>query len=366
MLAKAACEAEDGVFADFDMNEAEWREFHLAGWLHDCGKVTTPEYVVDKATKLETIYNRIHEIRMRFEVLRRDATIEYLEALQGGHGDPEVLKAELDARIAALAGDFAFVAECNVGGEFMSQERIDRLERIAQTPWRRHFDDRLGLSLAELQRLGKIEPARLPATEALLADKKEHIVRRPKGDGLAYDHKAYGINMEVPRHLYNLGELYNLRVARGTLTPEEYFKIKEHAIHTLIMLEQLPFPKQLARVPQFAASHHETMAGNGYPKGLDGGALPVQARVLAIADIFEALTASDRPYKKAKTLSEAMRIMSFMRNDRHIDADLFDLFLTSGAYRVFAEKHLKPEQLDEVDIARFLSKPREEKETQAS
>ncbi len=357
MLAKAACEAEDGVFADFDMNETEWREFHLAGWLHDCGKVTTPEYVVDKATKLETIYNRIHEIRMRFEVLLRDARIAYLEALQGPAADPEALKAELETRIETLKNDFAFIAECNVGGEFMDPERISRLENLAQTTWKRYFDDRLGLSNAEHLRIGKIAPVALPAEELLLADKKEHVIRRPKGEGLSYDPKAYGINMEVPRHLYNLGELYNLRVARGTLTPEEYFKIKEHAIHTLIMLEQLPFPKQLARVPQFAAAHHETMAGTGYPRGIEAQTLPVQARILAIADIFEALTASDRPYKKAKTLSDALRIMSFMRKDRHIDADLFDLFLTSGAYRVFAEKHLKPEQIDAVDIEKFLSRP---------
>ncbi|WP_084448330.1 HD domain-containing phosphohydrolase [Desulfovibrio inopinatus] len=353
LLAKAVCETNDGAFADFDMTDAEWREFHLASWLHDCGKVTTPEYVVDKATKLETIYNRIHEIRMRFEILLRDETIAYLEALAQPDADADALKAELDAKIQALHDDFAFVADCNVGGEFMSPDKINRLEAIAQTPWTRHFNDRLGLSQAELLRYAKVPEAPLPATEHLLADKKEHIIHRSKGEA-SYDPKEYGINMERPRHLYNLGELYNLRIARGTLTPEEFFKIKEHAIHTLIMLEQLPFPRQLARVPQFAACHHETMIGTGYPRGLDQTALPVQARILAIADIFEALTASDRPYKKAKTLNEALRIMSFMRNDGHIDPDLFNLFLESGIYRVFAEKHLKSEQIDDVDIVKFL------------
>jgi HD-GYP domain-containing protein (c-di-GMP phosphodiesterase class II) len=357
MLARAACDIEEGPLAEFHMTDSEWREFHLAGWLHDCGKVTTPEYVVDKATKLETIYNRIHEVRMRFEVLLRDATIEYLEAVRAG-GDEVALKQALDQRVQALKDDFAFVAESNVGGEFMSPERIERLEMIGQATWKRHFDDRLGLSQAELLRLGRIDPAPLPATENILADKKEHIVKRAKGEGVGYDPKALGVTLEAPRHLYNLGELYNLRVARGTLTPEEYYKIKEHAIHTLIMLEQLPFPKQLARVPQFAASHHETMGGTGYPRSLEAQTLPVQARILAIADIFEALTASDRPYKKAKTLSEAIKIMSFMRKDKHIDSDLFDLFLESGVYKVFAEKHLKPEQIDEVDIARFVTPKR--------
>lgn len=355
MLAKAACEIEEGPLAEFDMTEPEWREFHLASWLHDCGKVTTPEYVVDKATKLETLYNRIHEVRMRFEVLLRDALIDYQEALLGGVDDTESLKRALGEKIATLHDDFAFVAECNVGGEFMSQERVERLERIAAITWRRNFDDRLGLSQAELMRLSKTPPAPLPAVEQLLADKKEHIIRRSKVE-TGYDPKAYGINMEMPRSLYNLGELYNLRVPRGTLTPEEYFKIKEHAIHTLIMLDQVPFPKQLAHVPQIAASHHETMVGTGYPRGLKGQDLTVQARILAIADIFEALTASDRPYKAAKPLSEALKIMSFMRNDKHIDPDLFDLFLESGVYRTFAEKHLKPEQFDEVDISAFVSR----------
>ena len=357
LLAASACECQDGIFAEFDMNETEQREFHLACWLHDCGKVTTPEHVVDKATKLETIYNRIHEIRMRFEVLYRDAVIEHLRALGDGREAPEALEAALKARLAALTDDFAFVAECNLGGEFMSPERVERLGKIAQATWQRHFDDRLGLSHVELRRLETIPQAPLPAMERLLADKKEHLVRRPKAEESGFDPKAYGISMDIPRHLYNFGELYNLRIGRGTLTPEEFFKIKEHTIQTLVMLEQLPFPKQLGRVAEFAAAHHETMAGTGYPRGIDVKELPLQSRMLAIADIFEALTASDRPYKKAKTLTEAIRIMSFMRNDRLIDADLFDLFLTSGVYLTFAEKYLKPEQLDRVDIAAYLAAP---------
>lgn len=355
MLAKAACETELGGLADFDMSEAEWREFHLAGWLHDCGKVTTPEYVVDKATKLETLYNRIHEVRMRFEVLLRDYRIKYLEGVAGG-GAPEVLQAELDEKIKTLHDDFAFVAESNVGGEFMSPERIERLEQIARTSWMRHFDDRLGLSLAETQRL-RGTPKALPARENLLDDKKEHIVRRPKDTPLSYDPEALGVAMKVPKHLYNQGELYNLRISRGTLTEEERYKINEHTIHTIIMLEQLPFPKDMSRVPLFAGAHHETMIGTGYPRGVSMAELPVQARIMAIADIFEALTASDRPYKKAKTLSEALRILSFFRNDKHIDADLFDLFLLSGVYLDYAEKFLDPDQVDDVDISKYLSSP---------
>ena len=356
MLAKAACETELGSLADFDMTETEWREFYLAGWLHDCGKVTTPEYVVDKATKLETIYNRIHEIRMRFEVLLRDRRIAYLEALAGG-GEAEKLEAELNTQIQTLHDDFAFVAESNVGGEFMSSENVERLQGIAQNTWLRHFDDRLGLSHMELQRLQGIRPRALPANEKLLADKREHIIRRPKDTPLTYDPEALGVNMTVPKHLFNLGELYNLSISRGTLTEEERYKINEHIINTIVMLKSLPFPKLMSRVPLIAGSHHETMIGTGYPRKLSVDDMPVQARVMAIADIFEALTASDRPYKKAKTLSEALRILSFFRNDEHIDAELFDLFLLSGVYLEYAEKFLGPEQIDEVDISKFLSNP---------
>lgn len=232
-----------------------------------------------------------------------------------------------------------------------------RLELIAEKTWQRHFDDRLGLSLAELQRVKNVSEKQLPATEHLLADKKEHIIRRPKDIPLSYDPEAMGISMNVPKHLYNQGELYNLSVARGTLTEEERYKINEHTIHTTIMLNSLPFPKGLERVSLIAGAHHETMTGSGYPRGLKMAELPVQARIMAIADIFEALTASDRPYKKAKTLNEALRILSFFRNDKHIDADLFDLFLLSGVYVDYADKFLEPDQIDEVDITKYLSDP---------
>jgi len=357
MLAKAACASEEEDFADFDLTENQWQEFHLAAWLHDCGKVTTPEYVVDKATKLETIRNRIHEVRTRFEVKLRDYRIEHLEALLRGE-DPEARLTLLHEAENALFEDFAFVAQCNVGGEGMAPERIKRLEQIASLTWLRHFDDRLGLSATELQRLATIPPAPLPAEEHLLADKPEHIIGRPKDEALLRELAGYGITINVPKNLYNQGELYNLCIARGTLTEEERFKINEHAIQTLIMLKALPFPKQFAKVPEIAAAHHETVAGTGYPRQLGGEAMSIQAKILAIADIFEALTASDRPYKKAKTLSEAIRIMSFMRNDKHIDAKLFDLFLASGVYREFAEKYVRPDQIDAVDIAKFLSKPK--------
>ena len=166
---------------------------------------------------------------------------------------------------------------------------------------------------------------------------------------------AWGFQLEVPEHKHNRGELYNLAIARGTLTAEERYIINHHIVQTIIMLSQLPFPAHLKTVPAIAGGHHEKMDGTGYPKRLKREEMPLTARMMAIADIFEALTAADRPYKKGKTVSEALKIMSFMKRDQHIDPQLFELFLTSGVYRRYAERFLRPEQIDEVDIAQYLS-----------
>jgi HD-GYP domain-containing protein (c-di-GMP phosphodiesterase class II)/HAMP domain-containing protein len=352
MLARAACASDEPPFDDFDMTDKEWEALDIASWLHDCGKVTTPEYVVDKATKLETIYDRIHEIRMRFEVLKRDAEIMYWQQLAEG-GNKEALQQSLSARLQQLDDDFAFIAECNEGGEFMDDEKIERLNRIAQQTWKRTLDDRIGISWEEANRKSKTGKQPLPVTEHLLADKPEHIIERQERDRIPADN-PWGFKLDVPENKYNRGELYNLSVSKGTLSAEERYKINDHMTQTIIMLEQLPYPKHLRDVPKIAGCHHETMDGKGYPKRLTRDDMSLTARMMAIADIFEALTASDRPYKKAKTLSEAIRIMSFMRNDNHIDPDLFKLFLTSGVYKKYAERFLDPEQIDNIDINDYL------------
>ncbi len=331
MLARAACESDEEPFREFDLNEEEWYELHLAGWLHDCGKVTTPEYVVDKATKLETIYNRIHEIRNRFEILIKEAEIDYLKKRLEGGGDEEELRAAFEARVQQIKDDFAFIAECNIGGEFLDDEKIERIRRIAKQTWTRNLDRSLGLSWEEGKRLEGNPPPPPPAEEPVLADRPDHITEE-----------------------YNLGEIYNLSISRGTLTAEERKKINDHIVVTIEMLEALPFPKHLRRVPEYAGGHHEKMDGTGYPRGLTRDQMSLPARMMAIADIFEALTASDRPYKKAKKLSEAIRIMSFMNKDNHIDPDLFRLFLKSGVWKEYAERFLQPEQIDDVDISQYL------------
>ena len=355
MIAEAACAATEGPFADFSLTDEEWYEMEVAGGLHDCGKVTTPEYIVDKATKLETIYNRIHEVRTRFEVLKRDAVIAHLEGIVAGEEDVDVLKARLDENLAKLDADFAFIAECNVGGEFMAPEKIDRLKAIAETKWTRTIDDLLGLSIDEMKRRDPNAP-KPPVEESVLADKDWHVIPHDAPPDMArFD--AEGITTRPGVHKYNLGEVYNLSIGRGTLTAEDRYKIQEHIIQTIFMLKALPFPKNLKRVPEWAGGHHEMMNGKGYPKGLMKEQMSPAARMMAIADIFEALTACDRPYKKPKTLSEALKIMSFMVKDQHIDTDLWELFLTSGVWKRYADDFLKPEQIDAVDITQYLRKP---------
>ena len=354
MLAEAACRQNQGPMADFKfVSEDEWFEFRVGAWLHDCGKVTTPEYVIEKATKLEMLYNRIHEIRMRFEVLLRDADIKRLETMQAG-GDAEQANQVFAQEKAQLEEDFAFIAECNVGRECMSPADCERIKTLAETTWMRHFDDTLGLSQQDSMRLQKqIKPC-LPVPEKLLYDKPSQVIPRPSHQ---FPDSTLGIKMPVPRNMYNYGEIYNLTIQKGTLNLEERYKINEHVIETIKLLEKIPFPDFLQRVPEYATTHHETLDGRGYPRQLTGKELSIPARIMAVADIFEAITASDRPYKRPYKLSESLRLMRNMKESQHIDTDVYELFLTSGVYLEFAKKYLHPDQIDVVDIAEFLDHP---------
>ncbi|WP_018232322.1 HD-GYP domain-containing protein [Thioalkalivibrio thiocyanodenitrificans] len=300
LLADAVAGTREGPFSDFVMTEDDRYELETAAWLHDCGKIATPEHVIDKATKLETIYDRIHAVDTRFEVLRRDAEIarlrRELETLREGLvPDTAALDRELHATLSTLAEEQALVRRSNPGGEDMEPAEQARLAGIA----RRHFLDHAG-----------------------------HRVALLDGD-----------------------ELANLMIPKGTLTAAERQIINSHIDVTLQMLERLPFPKNLRNVPEFAGGHHERVDGKGYPKGLTGNEMSVQARIMAIADVFEALTAGDRPYKPAKKLSETLGIMARMAAEGHLDAALFDVFLQREVYLDYARTHLKPEQIDDVDAA---------------
>ena len=299
MIAEAACEAHQGPFKDFSLTEDEMYELRIAAWMHDCGKVTTPEYVVDKSTKLETIYDRIDLVTTRAEILKRDAEIAYLRAVNGGEANEPALRAERDATLARLADELAFIEKTNIGGEFLSDDDKERVTEIASRSW------------------------------------------------------SNGEGEEVP--FLSDDEVANLNISRGTLTHDEREIINNHVVVTIKMLEQLPFPKNLRRVPEYADGHHERMDGSGYPLGLTRDQMSIPARMMALADIFEALTAADRPYKKAKPMGESIGIMSRMMETEHIDADLFELFLEAGVYRKYAEKFLLPEQMEEIDIGAYLS-----------
>ena len=304
LLADAVQETKNGPFADVAFTEKEMYELKIAAWLHDCGKVATPEFVVDKSTKLETIYDRVNEVETRFGVLQRDEEIKRLkkelkierdESLSANEKVDKIkdLKKSHRKKMGTLKSDLEFVKETNVGGEFMSGDKKDRVRQIENYRWKPN---------------GKME-------NFLSAD-----------------------------------EVYNLTIPRGTLTPEERKVINDHIVVTINMLNELPYPKHLRNVPEFAGGHHEKLDGTGYPMGLTKSQMSVQARIMAIADIFEALTARDRPYKKGKTLSQAMRILGFMRNDAHIDVDLFDIFVKEKIYLKYAESYLDPEQIDEVQM----------------
>ena len=303
MIARAACEAKHDLFSNFDLTEEQWYELHIAAWLHDCGKIVTPVHVMDKATKLETICDRVHEIRSRFEVLKRDAEIRYLRARLGGRMDEEQLENEYREEVRELDDELKFIEHINIGGEFLDDAKIERLRSIAKRKWRPAADEQ----------------------DLLTAD-----------------------------------EVDNLAIRRGTLTDPERKIINDHIVHTIEMLEKLPFPKHLERVPEYAGGHHEKMDGTGYPKGLKRDQMSIPARIMAVADVFEALTAVDRPYKKGKTLSESMKIMGFMKADNHLDPDIFDLFVRGGVYKEYAKKFMQPELIDEVDeeaLLRIKPKP---------
>jgi len=353
MLARADAASDEPAFRDYQPTDEDWEALHIAAWLHDCGKVTTPEFVVDKATKLETIYDRLHEIRIRFEVLKRDAWVVYWQGVAQGGAEPR-LAALRDESLATLDAEFAFVAHCNLGSESMAEADAERLRSIAARTWTRTLDDRLGLSWEENQRQARTPPAELPVQEPLLGDKPEHLLERPAAEQMPADN-PWGFKMEVPHYKFNRGELYNLSVSRGTLTAEERYIINHHIVQTILMLSRLPFPPHLASVAKIAGGHHERMDGNGYPKRLRREEMSLPARMMAIADIFEALTAVDRPYKKGKTLSEALRIMAGMCRNGHIDPELFSLFLRAGIYQSYAQRFLGAEQIDTVDVAGVLA-----------
>jgi HD-GYP domain-containing protein (c-di-GMP phosphodiesterase class II) len=287
MLAKAACEANSGPLKDFKMTDDEMYELEVAAWLHDCGKITTPEAVVDKATKLEGIYDGIQLVETRFEVLKRDLMIEYLqEKLKALTGEKIALEKDekLQHQLQTLNEELNLIRACNFGGEYMHDDQLQRIRNIAQHQW--------------CTPAGEME------------------------------------NILTSREVSMLG------IHRGTLSNQERDIINNHVTMTLKMLKALPYPKNLRNVPELAGSHHEKLDGSGYPRHLTKHQMSIPARMIAIADIFEALTAQDRPYKKSIPLPQALSIMQQMKAEGHIDPDLYDVFISANIPEQYAKDYL--------------------------
>ncbi|MCP3698543.1 MAG: hypothetical protein GY920_08320 [Aliivibrio sp.] len=347
MLAKAA-QKNQVEWKDFALSKQEWEELYLAAWLHDCGKLTTADHVIDKATKLDMFTNRIHEIRTRYEVLKRDVEISYLKSIIDGESNTTLLQENYLKAIKELEEEFAFIAQSNLGDEFYHDDNVDRLHNLATRTFTRTLDKRLGLSWEETQLLSDNDK-QTPSIETVLQNNSSHLI--PWDLNRKTDEQ---FNLQPHPFKFNHGEIYNLAVQRGTLTNEERFLINDHIIQTINMLKALPYPDHLKNIPLIAGGHHEQMSGKGYPYGIPASELPVTARMMAIADIFEALTASDRPYKTPKTLSESLKTLAFMAKNKHIDASLFNLFLTDEVYLSYADKFLSSEQIDEVNIQELI------------
>ena len=291
MLAEAAERANSGPLSDFKMSEADRYELKIAGLLHDCGKITTPVHVVDKATKLQTLFDRIELIDTRFEVLFRDLEIAQLKG--------EISAETFQQTLAELRAERELVRVSNIGSEFMDDAKVQAIQQIGQRSWQ--------------PRDAAVQP------------------------------------------FFSADELENLSIRKGTLTGPEREIINHHIVMTIKMLEALPWPPHLTKVPEYAGGHHERMDGKGYPRGLTREQMSVPARVMGIADIFEALTAGDRPYKKGKSLSESIQILGFMSRDHHIDSDLFEIFLRERVYMRYAKRFLTSDQIDQVNWSKIPS-----------
>jgi len=299
MIAEAVHATTEGPLAGFCMSDADRYELRIAGMLHDCGKITTPVHVVDKATKLHTLFDRIHLIDIRFEVVRRDAEIRMWRAIAGGLPE-EMAREQYAVDISGLNDDRDFLRHANIGSEAMTPADQERVRAIARR-WR--WQNENGIE-----------------TDFLTEN-----------------------------------EVENLTIRAGTLTADEREVINHHIVATIRMLEALPWPKHLKRVPEFAGGHHERIDGKGYPRGLTGEQMSLQARMIAIADIFEALTARDRPYKRGMKLSQAMGILANFARNGHIDPQLFEVFVRQKVYLRYAEQFLDPAQIDDVDAGALLS-----------
>lgn len=275
------------IYTDINYSDIEMEEIRLSAMLHDIGKVTTPVHIMDKATKLETIYNRLHTIKLRFNLAKKDVEIAFLKN--------EINEEIKNKKITELNNNFELIQKLNNGEYFAKDEEYDKVASIAK---------------------------------------------------------------DSNYQLLEEDELYNLSTRKGTLTAEDRDIINNHVIMSYEMIKELPFPKKFRDVPKIACSHHKTTDGGGYAaKEIKDLPLTLKDKILVIADIFEALSSKDRPYKKPNTLSQIFRIFTFLIKDNKIDRYLVQMFFEDGLYLEYAMEHFEESQMEDIteDIKTFFN-----------
>lgn len=297
MIAKAIDKSNEGEYKNISYSKQDLKQIHLAGLLHDVGKIAIPEYIMDKSKKLERIFDRIEVIDERIEILKRDIKIKYLEqeitALRNQETLHKNIQDEEKRELLELDAIKDFLHKANIGTEFLENNKITELQLLAEKTYQ--F--------------------------------KENTVHFLRGD-----------------------ELENLSIPRGTLTKSERDIIRNHAKVTVEILDSITFPKVLSQVPDIACNHHEKLDGTGYPRQLTRDQLTLEDQIMILADMFEALSASNRAYKEPNSMSEITSILQDLIKSNHMDKELVQFFFDSGIYREYAQTELKPEQQDTVNI----------------
>lgn len=332
MISEAVHKERKGSLKNIKFTAEDFYKIKVAAQLHDTGKTTTPDYLLEKSTKLEFLRNRIHEIRNRFEIMRRDAEIIYLKKIIESPKTQKNAEKEYKQTIKELEQDFEFIARCNIGDTTVKENDIKRLKNISKKKYKCYFNRLLGLSWHEQQLPSEtLKKLSRPRYETLLQDSIEDSYK------------------DIPT-----GEVYNLSTEKGTINPEERKKIEQHVSETREILKFLQLPEEYQCIINYAAEHHERVNGDGYPLGLKDKDLSIPSKILMLADVFEALTSTDRPYKAPKKISEALRILQTMKNKQMLDSEIYEIFIKQQIFMQYAKKYLKPEQIDIIDINDYI------------
>ncbi len=330
MLALAMTSTNDGPYKNFEMSDTDWNTLSISSLLHDCGKTIVPDYILNKATKLETCTNRIHEIRNRFEILRRDAHIEYLQKRLNNVADKKTLQAEFVAKVKKLHDDFEFIGKCNQALHPLTDKDVSKIDEISSQTFTRYFSRTVGLSKKDLKNIS-FETAQNPETENLLQDRPEQLA-----------------------DIYNSGELSNIKTLKGTLNPAESTKIKEHAGNTADILSEIPFPKEYSDIIDIVKTHKNIMKTQKTSKPLDYSKNTTLGRIIAFASVFEELSSPETPYTKTKKLSEVLKILQSKKNRGNLDADIYNIFIKNKIYLEYAKEFLDASQIDEINTEDIL------------